>query len=98
MPTIAAVTKSVLLLATLRANVSDSMSENTLDRSMVLGEASSLTVTSGNAFATVGASFTGRIVTLKVSDTDNAGLVPTSVAVTLTTVGEYVTTSPYTRA
>ena len=85
-PTIAAVTISVLLLATLRANVSDSMSANTLDRSMVLGEASSSTVTSAIALATVGASFTGRIVTLNASETDNAGLVPTSVAVTVTTV------------
>ena len=38
----------------------------------------------------MGVSFIGRIVTLKVSDTDNAGLVPTSVAVTVTTVWVYI--------
>ena len=86
MPSIAAVTKSVLLLATLRANVSDSMSENTLDRSIVVGDASSSTVTSDTALATVGVSLIAFIVTANVSDTDNTGLVPVSVAVTTTVV------------
>ena len=75
-----------MLLATLRANVSDSMSENTLDRSIVVGKASSSTVTSAIALATVGVSLIAFIVTLIVSDADNAGLVPVSVAVTTTVV------------
>ena len=75
-----------MLLATLRTNVSDSMSEKTLASAIVVGDASSSTITSAIEFATVGASFIGRIVTLNTSETDNAGLVPTSVAVTVTSV------------
>ena len=85
-PSIAAVTISVLLLATLRTNVSDSMSENTLDRSIIVGDASSSTVTSDMALDTVGVSLIAFIVTEKVSETDNTGLVPVSVAVTTTVV------------
>ena len=53
---------------------------------MVVGDASSSTVTSDMALAIVGVSLIAFIVTENVSETDNTGLVPVSVAVTTTVV------------
>ena len=83
---IEAVTKLVLLLITDNSNVSESTSENKLDRFIVVGSASSSTVTSPIGFITVGVSFIGFTVTLNTSSTDNAGSVDVSVAVTFTVV------------
>ena len=90
---IEAVTKLVLLLITDKPNVSESTSENTLERFIVVGAASSSTVTSLIGFSTVGVSFIGFTVTLNTSSTDNAGSVEVSIAVTFTVVFPFACSS-----
>ena len=82
LPEMATVTKSVLLLTAVKLKVSDSTSVNTPDKSIVVGPASSVTETLEIGLDTAGVSLTAFTVTVKVSDTERAGFVDCSVAVT----------------
>ena len=74
------------MLTAVKVSASDSISEKTFARGISVTDASSSTVTLDIGFVTEGVSFKAFTVTVNVLDTDNAGVVFVSVAVTTTVV------------